>query len=125
VRTFWRCAAWCRQTSQEGRDVVVAIATRSADDFKNLSVEVLSAFVFIELFHSQSEYMRYQGIRVTTLVDASLAFVLREVWIGKYGGVIDWQRLLALSAMVIALGGVRTPAVVFSPGERDVDAAQA
>ena len=106
-----------------GRDVIVAIATRSVDDFKNLSVEILSVFVFIELFHSLSEYMRYQRIRVTTLVDASLAFVLREVWIGMYGGDVDWQRLLALAALILALGGVRTLAIVFSPSERKADAA--
>ena len=106
-----------------GRDVIVAIATRSVDDFKNLSVEILSVFVFIELFHSLSEYMRYQRIRVTTLVDASLAFVLREVWIGMYGGDVDWQRLIALAALILALGGVRTLAVVFSPSERKADAA--
>ena len=106
------------------RDVIVAIATRSVDSFKNLSVEILSVFVFIELFHSLSEYMRYQRIRVTTLVDASLAFVLREVWIGMYGGDIDWQRLLALAALILALGGVRTLAVVFSPSERKADAAE-
>ena len=107
-----------------GRDVIVAIATRSVDTFKNLSVEILSVFVFIELFHSLSEYMRYKRIRVTTLVDASLAFVLREVWIGMYGGDIGWQRLLALAAMILALGGVRTLAVVFSPSERNADAAE-
>ena len=107
-----------------GRDVIAAIATRSVDDFKNLSVEILSVFVFIELFHSLSEYMRYQRIRVTTLVDASLAFVLREVWIAMYGGDVDWQRLLALAALILALGGVRTLAVVFSPSERKAEAAE-
>ena len=107
-----------------GRDVAISIATRSVDAFKNLSVEILTVFVFIELFHSLSEYMRYQRIRVTTLVDASLAFVLREVWIGMYGGELDWRRLLALAAMILALGGVRTLAVVFSPSERQADAAE-
>jgi uncharacterized membrane protein (DUF373 family) len=106
-----------------GRDVVVAIATRSVEAFKGLSVEILTVFVFIELFHSLTEYMRYQRIRVTTLVDASLAFVLREVWIGMYGGEMGWQKLLALAAMILALGGVRTLAVVFSPSEREADAA--
>ena len=117
-------AALVRVDFGVGRDVIVAIATRSVDTFKNLSVEILSVFVFIELFHSLSEYMRYQRIRVTTLVDASLAFVLREVWIGMYGGDIGWQRLLALAAMILALGGVRTLAVVFSPSERNADAAE-
>jgi uncharacterized membrane protein (DUF373 family) len=105
-----------------GRDVVVGVATRSVDAFKNLSVEILTVFVFIELFHALSEYMRSRRIRTTTLVDASLAFVLREVWIGLYGGGMDWPRLLALAGMILALGIVRTLAVVFSPGERSADA---
>lgn len=107
-----------------GRNVFTAIATRSVDAFRNLSVEILTVFVFIELFHSLTEYMRYRRLRITTLVDASLAFVLREVWIGMYGGEMDWQRLLALAAMIVALGGVRTLAVVFSPSEREADATE-
>jgi len=107
------------------KDVVGAITSRSVDAFKNLSVEILTVFIFIELFHSLSEYMRYQRIRVTTLVDASLAFVLREVWIRLYAGEAGWQQLLALGGMVLALGAVRTLAVVFSPSERKADAAEA
>lgn len=108
-----------------GVDVWTSITTRSWDAFKNLSVEILTVFVFIELFHSLTEYARYKRLRVTTLVDASLAFVLREVWIGMYGGDIGWQKMIALAAMVLALGGVRTLAVVFSPSERRADMAEA
>jgi hypothetical protein len=42
-----------------------------------------------------------------------------------YGGEMDWKRLLGLAAMILALGGVRTLAVVFSPSERRADAAGA
>lgn len=106
------------------RDVWTAVTTTSIDAFKNLSIELLTVFVFIELFHSLSEYMRFRRIRVTHLVDASLAFVLREVWVGMYGGDMDWRKTLALSSMVIALGAVRTAAVVFSPSERAADIAE-
>ncbi|MDO8964909.1 MAG: phosphate-starvation-inducible PsiE family protein [Coriobacteriia bacterium] len=107
------------------RDVWTAVTTSSIDAFKNLSIELLTVFVFIELFHSLSEYMRFRRLRVTHLVDASLAFVLREVWVGMYGGEMDWKRLLALAAMVLVLGAVRTAAVIFSPGERAADEAEA
>jgi uncharacterized membrane protein (DUF373 family) len=107
-----------------GRDIVVAIATRSVDAFRTLSVEILTVFIFIELFHSLVEYARYQRIRVTTLVDASLAFVLRDLWIRLYAGETSWQVLLALAVIVIALGGVRTLAVVYSPSERRAEAAE-
>ncbi|MHB8706863.1 MAG: phosphate-starvation-inducible PsiE family protein [Coriobacteriia bacterium] len=107
------------------RDVWTTITTRSSDGFKSLSIELLTVFVFIELFHSLSEYMRYRRIRVTHLLDASLAFVLREVWVGMYGGHVDSIQLLALAALILALGGVRTLAVVFSPGERAAELAEA
>ena len=100
------------------RDVWHAVTQSSVEAFKSLSVEILTVFVFIELFHSLTEYIRYQRIRITTLIDASLAFVLREVWIGMYSGEGDWRRLIALALLISALGGVRTLAVVFSPGER-------
>ncbi len=103
------------------RDVWIAVTQRSTDAFKGLSVELLSVFVFIELFHSLTEYVRYRRIRVTTLVDASLAFVLREIWVDMYAGSADWQRLLSLAALVLALGAVRALAVVFSPSERAAD----
>lgn len=101
-----------------------AITVRSVDSFKSLSVELLTVFIFIEIFHSLSEYMRFGRIRITNLVDASLAFVLREIWVGMYAGDAHWQELLALAALVLALGGVRTLAVVFSPSERAADIAE-
>jgi uncharacterized membrane protein (DUF373 family) len=69
-----------------GWNVWTAITMRSPEGFKSLSIELLTVFVFIELFHSLSEYMRFQRVRVTHLLDASLAFVLREVWVGMYRG---------------------------------------
>lgn len=102
-----------------------AVTTRTVDAFKTLSVELLTVFIFIEIFHSLSEYMRFHRIRVTHLVDASLAFVLREIWVGMYSGHMQWQGVLSLAALVLALGGVRTLAVVYSPSERAADAADA
>ena len=98
---------------------MAAVSASSVEAFKSLSVEILTVFVFNELFHSLTEYTRFHRIRVTTLLDASLAFMLREAWIGMYAGESDWQRLIALALLVTALGGVRTLAVVFSPTEHD------
>lgn len=107
-----------------GLDVWTAITTRSVDGFKTLSIELLTVFIFIEIFHSLTEYLRSKRIRITTLVDASMAFVLRELWVGMYGGEMEWQKLLALAVMVLALGAVRTLAVVYSPGERAAELAE-
>ncbi len=106
-----------------GLDVWDAITMRSVDAFKKLTIELLTVFIFIEIFHSLTEYLRSKRIRITTLVDASMAFILRELWVGMYGGEMEWQLLLALAVMVLALGAVRTLAVVYSPGERASDLA--
>ena len=106
------------------RDVLHAVISSEIGAFKDLTVELLTVFVFIELFHSLTEYVRFRRIRVTTLIDASLAFVLREMWIGMYSGHMDWRMLAALSGLILALGGVRTLAVVYSPSERAADLAE-
>ena len=107
------------------RDVLQAVINSDTGTFKNLSAEVLTVFVFIELFHSLSEYMRSGRIRVTSLVDASLAFVLREMWVEMYSGFSDWRMLVALAVLILALGGVRTLAVVYSRSELSAGLAEA
>lgn len=100
-------------------DLWSAIVGSRADAFKEITVQVLTVFIFIEIFHSLVEYLKHHRVRITHLVDATLAFVLREVWVKLYGAEVGWQEIAAMAALVIALGGVRTLAVVFSPGERE------
>lgn len=92
-----------------------AFTGHGQEPFKQITTEVLTVFIFIEIFHSLTEYLKYQRVRVTHLADASLAFVLREIWVALYSGHADWGLIAALAGMVIALGVVRTLAVVFSP----------
>lgn len=101
-------------------DLWAAIIGNRADAFKEITVQVLTVFIFIEIFHSLVEYLKYHRVRVTHLVDATLAFVLREVWVQLYGAEAGWREITAMAALVVALGAVRTLAVVFSPGEREV-----
>jgi uncharacterized membrane protein (DUF373 family) len=86
-----------------------------ADGFKSVTTQVLTVFVFIEIFHSLIDYIEHQRVRVTHLADASLAFVLREVWVALYAGTAGWQWIVSLAVLIVALGAVRTMAVVFSP----------
>jgi uncharacterized membrane protein (DUF373 family) len=91
------------------------VSGAEADGFKTVTTQMLTVFVFIEIFHSLMDYIEHQRVRVTHLADASLAFVLREVWVALYSGVSGWQWIAALAVLVVALGAVRTLAVVFSP----------
>jgi uncharacterized membrane protein (DUF373 family) len=83
--------------------------------------EVLSVFIFIEIFNALVEYLNERRIRVTYLADATLAFVLREVWVTLYADGSSWQRIIALAVLVLSLGAMRTLAVVFSPAEREAE----
>lgn len=89
------------------------------DAFKGVTAEVLSVFIFIEIFNALVEYLKERRIRATHLADATLAFVLREVWVTLYASEAGWERIGALSALVLAIGLVRTLAIVYSPGERE------
>ena len=91
------------------------------EGFKTITTEALTVFVFIEIFHSLLEYVEHQRVRVTHLADASLAFVLREIWVALYAGTGGWLWVIALAALVVALGAVRTLAVVFSPATEAVE----
>lgn len=95
--------------------VFEAVTSGSGGAFKYITTEVLTVFIFIEIFHSLVEYLRHHRVRVTHLLDASLAFVLREVWVALYSGHAEWGLVIAMSVLVLALGIVRTLAVVFSP----------
>ena len=97
------------------------VSGAEADGFKTVTTQMLSVFVFIEIFHSLLDYIEHQRVRVTHLADASLAFVLREVWVALYSGVSGWQWILALAVLVVALGAVRTLAVMFSPATELAD----
>lgn len=83
--------------------------------FRAVTVEALTVFIFIEIFQSLVEFLRSHRVRISHLIDASFAFVLREVWVKLYEGHADWRMVLALAALVLSLGGVRTLAVLFSP----------
>jgi len=74
--------------------------------------------------HCRPAWPAYRTSWCGDLVDASLAFVLREMWVGMYSGNADWRMLLALSVLILALGAVRTLAVVYSPRKRAADLAE-
>jgi uncharacterized membrane protein (DUF373 family) len=96
-------------------DVWRLIALTESDAFKTVTTQILTVFVFIEIFHSLIDYLEHRRVRVTHLADASLAFTLREIWVALYAGDGGWTRIAALALLVMALAGVRTLAVVFSP----------
>ena len=86
-----------------------------AQGFDRMITNILSLFIVIELLKSLLEYFDHHRIKLTFITDAALVFVLREIMIGLYQHALSSRELLALSALILVIGTVRTLAVVFSP----------
>jgi uncharacterized membrane protein (DUF373 family) len=94
--------------------IVFASPTLAAG-FDRMITNILSLFVVIELLKSLLEYFDHHRIKLTFITDAALVFVLREIMIGLFQHSMSTREVLALSALILVIGSVRTMAVVFSP----------
>jgi len=94
---------------------VVFASPTIAAGFDLLITNILSLFVVIELLKSILEYFEHHRIKLTFITDAALVFVLREIMIGLFQHAMEAREVLALSALILVIGSVRTLAVLFSP----------
>ncbi|MBW1784614.1 MAG: phosphate-starvation-inducible PsiE family protein [Deltaproteobacteria bacterium] len=86
--------------------------------FDSIVTDILTFLVIIELFRSFIEYFEVHRLRLNTMIDPAIVFVIRELIVKLYDtGHLQWQTLMALGFVVICLGIVRTLAVTFSPDE--------
>ena len=91
-----------------------------AQAFDRMITNILSLFVVIELLKSILEYFEHHRIKLTFITDASLVFVLREIMIGLFQHSMQARDVLALSVLILVIGGVRTLAVLFSPNRNEL-----
>lgn len=106
-RLFWE--VW---KSMAGSDLNAA--------FSFTVTSLLTFFIILELFKSLVEYFREHRLKLTFIVDATLVFLLREVMIGLYQHQSSPLQVAALAFMALALGIVRTLAIIYSPMEREM-----
>jgi uncharacterized membrane protein (DUF373 family) len=83
--------------------------------FDLMVTNILSMFIVIELLRSIIEYFSVHRLKITFITDAALVFVLREIMIGLYEHSLEQGMVIALAALILVIGGIRTLAVVFSP----------
>jgi uncharacterized membrane protein (DUF373 family) len=69
----------------------------------------------IELLRSLIEYFTVHRLKITFITDAALVFVLREIMVGLYQHKLEACMIMALAALILVIGSIRTLAVVFSP----------
>lgn len=86
-----------------------------ATAFDMMVTNILSMFIVIELLRSLMEYFTVHRLKITYITDAALVFVLREIMIGLYQHALQTGTIIALSALILVIGGIRTLAIVYSP----------
>ena len=86
--------------------------------FDMIVTNILSMFIVIELLRSLIEYFTVHRLKITFITDAALVFVLREIMVGLYQHKLEAGMIMALAALILVIGGIRTLAVVFSPEKR-------
>lgn len=83
--------------------------------FDMMVTNILSMFIVIELLRSIIEYFAVHRLKITFITDAALVFVLREIMIGLYEHNLETGMIIALAALILVIGILRTLAIVFSP----------
>lgn len=78
---------------------------------KDLITNVLSLVVMLELVRAFVEYFEYERIRLEVLLEVGVAFVLREMLLGLFGGEIRGVEVLLWSGGLLALVAARALAV--------------
>lgn len=94
------------------RDVYLALVGGSGKTGVEVLTGVLTVFVFIEVFAFFVEFARHGKVSVPTLIDVSLAIVLRELWVGLFSQHMTWQMVSAIAFTVLVLGTVRVATVM-------------
>jgi uncharacterized membrane protein (DUF373 family) len=90
-------------------------ARQNEIEFRTLVEHVLDVVILIELFNTFMEYARSRHIKISTLLDVTIVFALREILIKLYAQKFSSRDLVALCIVVIVLVVSRSLTAHFSP----------
>lgn len=78
--------------------------------------DILSFLVMIELFRSFIEYFKAKRIRLHSMIDPAIIFIIRELIVQLYTHAeMAYRTLVGFGALLLCLGVVRSLALLFSP----------
>ena len=87
-------------------------------DLSHTVTDILTFLVMIELFRSFIEYLKVKRIRLHSMIDPAIIFIIRELIVMLYSQTpLVGSTLMGFAVLLLALGTVRTMAVIFSPKE--------
>lgn len=98
--------------------LMIQPAGRDALELRVLVERILDVVILIELFNTFMDYARTRRIRLSTLLDVTIVFSLREILIKLYAQKFSPRDLVALCIVVIVLVIARSVTMWFSPTVR-------
>jgi uncharacterized membrane protein (DUF373 family) len=90
-------------------------ASVEAFELRTLVERILDVVILIELFNTFMDYARTRRIRLSTLLDVTIVFSLREILIKLYAQTFSSRDLVALCILVIILVIARSITIKVSP----------
>lgn len=87
-------------------------------DLSIVVTDILTFLVMIELFRSFVGYLKAKRLRLHSMIDPAIIFIVRELIVKMYShaDAIN-STLMGFGVLLLCLGIVRTLAVCFSPAE--------
>lgn len=83
--------------------------------FRELVGNVLDVFIVVELFSTFTGYIRTRHVRLSTLLDVTIVFALREMLVKLYAASFATEQLIGLCLIVILLVLARSITGRFPP----------
>lgn len=90
----------------------------AATSFRDLVEKILDVIILIELFSTFMEYARTHRIRMSSLIDMTIVFTLREMLVLLYSQNFSTTELIALCIVIIVLVIARSITIKLSPATR-------
>lgn len=83
--------------------------------FYQIVANSLTLFIVIEFFKTLHDFSKYERIKLTYVIDATILIVLREISVGLFTKEFSYMMIGALSLLLIVMGIMRVTAVRYSP----------
>lgn len=99
-----------------------AISGRNLEEvFYTVLNDVMVVFIFVELFRVLVEYFKEERVKITYIADATIVFILKEIWVRFTARSVTTSEAFAMVAVLLAVGIIRFMAVWRSPGMRSLE----
>jgi len=93
-------------------------AESMSSSLSSIVADILSFLVMVELFRSFIEYFKAGRIRLHSMIDPAIIFILRELIVKLYmHQELTGYILISFSVLLFSLGLIRTMAILVSPDD--------